>query len=245
MKQARKFIDATLGRLFRHLAFLLVRPFYSLFFNVSCSNKHLLQDIPGGLILASHVSRHDGPMITALLYSTKRVRPAVHYTEYYNPVQWFPMMLAGAVPLSSPKEWGPERRAQQKVHALDVMRRIITAGNFVLLFPAGRIRRQPREVIMPRLSGAYDTLKALPGCPVVLIHIEGLSKFNEPKYDLFWSFLSLKSGRRHVNVHIELADDLSTDCSVEEFNAELERRFNEADNWPLRANAEALVENGE
>lgn len=241
MKPVLKFIDATVGRWLRHFAFILVRLYYAAFYNVSCSNRHLLQDIDGGLILASHVSRHDGPMITALLYSTKRVRPAVHYTEYHNKAQWFPMMLAGAVPLSSPKDWAPERRAAQKVKALDVLRKIIEAGNFVLLFPAGRIRRQPGEVILPRLSGAYDTLKTLPDCPVLLVHIEGLSKFEQPKYDLFWSFLSIKRGRRHVNVTIERADDLSTDCTVEEFNAELERRYNAANSWALRPDADAIA----
>ena len=226
-KGIRRALDATVARAIRHIFFVLVRPYYGLFYNVSCSNKHLVQDLPGGLVLASHVSRHDGPLVSALLYSTMRVRPAAHYTEYYSWLQWLPLMLAGTIPMSSPRKWSPERRSAQKTWALGIIRRIIENGNLVLLFPAGMVRKQPREVINPKFSGAYDILKAMPETPVVIVHIEGLSRFETPKYDRFWTFLFIKKGRRHVNVHIDvLKDGLDTDCTLAEFNARLERRFN-------------------
>lgn len=226
-KGVRRFLDATLGRATRHLFFTLVRPYYGLFYNISCSNKHLIQNLPGGLVLASHVSRHDGPMLSALLYSTMRVRPAAHYNEYYSLVQWFPLMLAGTVPMSSPRKWAPERRAAQKERSLGIIRRIIENGNLVLLFPAGMTRQQPREVINPKFSGAYDILRAMPEIPVVVVHIEGLSRFDTPIYDRFWSFLFIKKGRRHVNVRIEvLPEGLDTNCTLAEFNKGLEDRFN-------------------
>ena len=78
MKGIRRFLDATVGKWLRHLAFLIVRTYFALFFNVSCSGKHLLQDLPGGLILASHVSRLDGPLVSSILYSTRRVRTDMH-----------------------------------------------------------------------------------------------------------------------------------------------------------------------
>ncbi len=222
-----KALDATLGRAFRHFFFILVRPYYSAFYNVSISNKHLLQDLPGGLILASHVSRHDGPMLAALLYSTKRVRPAVLYSEYHNWLQWFPMVMVGAVPMSSPKTWAPERRARQKDVALGILRKVIAKGNLVLLFPSGGVRREAREVIKPRLSGAYDVLKAMPDIPVAIIRIEGMTKFEAPIHDLFWSFLFIHKGRRHVNITIDVVKEgLNTDCSLEEFNQRLEDVMN-------------------
>ncbi|MEM9318050.1 MAG: 1-acyl-sn-glycerol-3-phosphate acyltransferase [Pseudomonadota bacterium] len=239
MKAVRRVLDATLGRWARHIAFILVRSFFGLFYNVSCANKHLLQDLPGGLILASHVSRLDGPMIAAILYSTRRVRPAVHYKEYFNPVQWLPMVIANAIPLSSPKSWPDERRAARKDRALRALRRIIGNGGFVLLFPAGQTKRQPREIIQPRFSGAYDTLKAVPDCAVVLLRIHGLSKFDAPKYDYFWSFLSIQQGRRHVSVTIELIEGgLDTDQSLAAFNADLEARMNAPPHWPLKSGIE-------
>lgn len=227
LKPIWRMIDATLGRALRHLTFLLVRPYYSLFYNISCSNKHVLQDLPGGLVLATHVSRHDGPMIAALLYSTMRVRPAVLYTEYYHWAQWFPMFLVGAVPMSSPKSWAPERRAKQKDLALGIMRKVISKGNLVLLFPSGGVKRQEREIIKPRLSGAYDIMKSMPECPVVLVRIEGLSTFDSPVYDRFWTFIWIKKGRRHVNVSIELlSSELDTNMPLEQFNERLESLLN-------------------
>lgn len=233
LESLKRLIDISLGKWLRHLTFTLVRPYFSLFYNVSCANKHLLQDLPGGLILATHISRLDGPIVAAMLYSTRRVRPAVHYNEYYNFLQYIPMFLAGAVPLSSPKKWPAERRAKQKEWALRMMRGIIGDGGFVLLFPGGMAKRQPREIIQPHFSGAYETLKAIPDCPVVIVKLQGISKFDQPKYDFFWSFLFGMRGRRHVNMTIELLEDgLDTDQSLADFNADLEARFNDLPPWP-------------
>ena len=227
MKQVRRILDATLGKWLRHLAFLLVRGYFALFYNIGCSNKHLLQDLPGGLILASQVSRLDGPMVASILYSTRRVRPAVHYDEYHHPAQLLPMLIANAVPLSSPKAWPPERRAERKAWALDTMRRIVRKGGFVLLFPGGQVKRQPREIIQPHFAGAYEILRAVPDTPVLLLRIQGLSRFDRPSHDLFWSFLFIRQGRRHVSISIEhLEDGLNTDGDLAAFNADLEERLN-------------------
>lgn len=227
MKGLRRFADATLGRWIRHFFFILVRSYYGLFYNISCADKSVLQDLPGALILSTHVSRHDGPLLSALFYATHRVRPAVLYSEYYSPMQWFPLMIAGSVPMSSPKSWPPERRAAQKDKALHIIRRVIENGSMVLLFPAGGVRKGPREVIQPHFSGAYETLKAMGDIPVVLVRITGLSPHEPHKHDLFWSFIGRKKGRRHVLVDIEvLGEGLNTDQPLEAFNAELERRLN-------------------
>lgn len=242
MKLIRRLLDATLGRWLRHLTFVVVRPVFSIFFNVSCANKHLLQDLPGGLILASHGSRWDGPLVAAMLYSTRRVRPAAHYNEVYNPVQFLPLFLVGAVPMSSPRAWPPERRAAQKAWSLDVLRRIIAKGGFVLLFPGGMTRQQPREVIQPQFSGAYETLRANPDCPVVLLRIQGIGRFEQPKRDLFWSFLFGLRGRRHVSMELQVIEGgLDTGVPVAQFNADLEARFNAPPHWPLRPDADAIA----
>ncbi|MEO0485489.1 MAG: 1-acyl-sn-glycerol-3-phosphate acyltransferase [Pseudomonadota bacterium] len=227
MKSIRRLADATLGRWVRHIFFILLRSYYGLFFNISCANKALLQDLPGGLILCTHGSRHDGPMIAAMLYTTRRVRPAVGYEEYYNPVQWFPLMIAGCVPMSSPKTWSKDRRAAQKERALTALKRIIENGNLILLYPAGRLKQQRLEVIEPHFSGAYDTLRALPPLPVTIIRIRGLSKHEPIKRDLFWTFIGRQTGRRHIHIDIErLEGGLDTERPLAEFNADLEARFN-------------------
>jgi len=227
MKSLRRVADATVGRWIRHFFFILLRSYYGLFYNISCADKAVLQDLPGALVLGTHVSRHDGPLVSALLYPTRRVRPAVLYSEYYSPMQWFPLMVAGCIPMSSPKAWSPERRAAQKARALDIMRRVIARGNMVLLFPGGGIKKQRHEVIQPHFSGAYDTLRAMGDIPVVLVRIRGLSPHEPHKFDRFWTFVGREKGRQHVLVTIEVvAGGLDTTMPLAEFNADLERRLN-------------------
>ncbi|MEN8839908.1 MAG: 1-acyl-sn-glycerol-3-phosphate acyltransferase [Octadecabacter sp.] len=220
-----RFIDATLGKWTRHFFFVLLRTYYGLFYNVSVSGKHLLQAQPGTLILATHVSRHDGPLIATTLYSTTRVRPTVHYDEYHNWAQWFPMYVAGAVPMSSPKAWPEEKRAQRKVETLDKIHTLLGQGNSILLFPAGQVRRQPEEIVKPYLSGVHEILRAEPDTPVMLLRLDGLGKFQRETHDLFWSFIGRKKGRRHVSLDL-LPIELDAGMELEAFNAELERLLN-------------------
>ena len=220
-------IDNTLGKWLRHFLFIVVRGYFTLFYNVSCAGKHLLQDAPGTLILATHVSRYDGPLIASILYTTVRIRPTVHYDEYYHPLQWFPMWVSAAIPMSSPKSWPDAKRQARKADTLRVILDVMRAGAPVLLFPAGKTRRQPEEIVAPYLSGVHDILRAAPETPVVLLRIEGLGKFQAAKHDYFWSFLGRSKGRRHVSVDIRPLTDLDPAQDLETFNAVLERRLNQ------------------
>lgn len=221
----RRFFDATLGKWIRHVFFILVRSYYALFYNVSASGKHLLQNQPGTLILATHVSRHDGPLISAILYSTARVRPTVHYDEYHSKAQWFPMFVAGAIPMSSPKDWPEDKRAARKAETLDVIRKVLANGNSILLFPAGKIRRQPREMIPPYLSGVHEILNAQPDTPVMILRLGGLGQFQPAIHDLFWSFLGRTKGRRHISLDLEPIK-LDPGMELAAFNAHLEAVLN-------------------
>lgn len=221
-----RFLDATLGVWLRHFLFILVRTYYALFYNVSSSGKHLLQDQPGTLILATHVSRHDGPLIAAMLYTTKRIRPTVHYDEYYNVAQFLPMFIASAIPMSSPKSWPDEKRKARKAEVLEVVHKVLAAGNSVLLFPAGKTRQEERERVPAYLSGVHDILRAEPDTPVMLLRLDGLGRFQEARYDGFWSFLRIKKGRRHVAMDLRPLRDLDPSQDVETFNARLEALLN-------------------
>ena len=221
-----RFIDQTLGKWLRHFFFAIVRTYFALFYNVSCSNKHLLQDLPGALILATHVSRFDGPLIAAILYTTQRIRPVVHYNEYHNWFQWFPLFVARAIPVSSPKTWTPERREAQKGKAMGDILAALDRDESILLFPAGHTRQQEPEVIAPHLSGAYDILKTNPDRPVLLLRLDGLGKFQPARYDYFWTFIGRSKGRRHISVDLRRVDDLDTTQDLASFNKGLEDRLN-------------------
>jgi len=222
----KRFIDATLGKLLRHFFFVMVRTYYALFYNISCSNKHLLQGQPGSLILATHVSRHDGPLISAILYTTARVRPTVHYNEYHHWSQWFPMFVVSAIPMSSPKSWPDEKRQERKEHTLNVIHKVLANDNSILIFPAGKVRRQPKEIVEPYLAGVHEILLAEPDTPVMLLKLDGLGKFQFAKYDGFWSFLGVKNGRRHISVEIEPVTNLDPSMELADFNKNLENMLN-------------------
>ena len=219
-------IDGVFGKFLRHAVFVLVRPYFGLFFNVSCSNKEILQGLDGAIILANHVSRHDPPLIIAELYSVTRIRPTAYFKEYEHWAQRYPMMLFGTIPMSSPKTWEKERREAQKQKTLDIMRKVVENGSSILIFPAGSIRKGEKEEIPAYLTGAYDTIKALDNPPVILIKVDGLGKHQYRIYDLFWSFLGIKKGRRHVKMNMEIIEniDLGKDCAA--FNKSLQSYFN-------------------
>ncbi|WP_299614519.1 1-acyl-sn-glycerol-3-phosphate acyltransferase [uncultured Tateyamaria sp.] len=221
-----RLIDQTLGKWLRHVFFAIVRTYFALFYNVSCSGKHLLQDTPGALILATHVSRFDGPLIAAILYTTQRIRPVVHYNEYYNWIQWFPMFVARAIPVSSPKTWTPERRQAQKEASMQRILRALEREESVLLFPAGHTRQQEPEVIAPHLSGAYDILQTNPDRPVLVLRLDGLGKFQPARYDYFWTFLGIRKGRRHISVDIKTVGALDPSTDLAAFNNTLEAMLN-------------------
>ncbi len=225
-KRVIKYIDDIAGKALRHLVFALVRPYYSIFYNVSCSNKEMLQDLGGAVILANHVSRHDGPLILATLYAVTRIRPTAYYREYEHWLQKYPMMLFGTVPMSSPKSWEPRRREQQKLKTLDIIRRVLANGNSILIFPAGGIRKGEKEEIASYLTGAYDTIQAVPERPVVLVKIDGLGKYQYRKFDLFWSFLGITNGRRHAKIELEVVENMPLYSDHETFNKNLENYFN-------------------
>lgn len=222
----RRFIDATLGRAARHFLFILVRTYYALFYNISCSNKHLLQDHPGALILSTHVSRHDGPMLSAVMYTTARLRPTVLYNEYYSWSQWIPMHIISAIPMSSPRSWPEEKRQAQKEDTLEIIHKVMKNGHCNLLFPAGRVRRQEREIIKPGLSGVHEIMAYAPDTPVMLLRIGGLGQFQTAKYDGFWKFLGRKKGRRHVSIQIDPVTELDASMPLDAFNAKLEDLLN-------------------
>ncbi|APX11412.1 lysophospholipid acyltransferase family protein [Tateyamaria omphalii] len=220
-----RFIDNTLGKWLRHFFFAIVRTYFSLFYNVSCSGKHLLQDASGTLILATHVSRFDGPLIAAILYTTQRIRPVVHYREFYNWMQWFPMFVARAIPVSSPKSWAPEKRQARKEESMARILAALDRGESVLLFPAGHTRQQEPEIIAPHLSGARDILQTNPNRPVLILRIEGLGRLQTARHDYFWTFIGRNKGRRHISVDIKTTTlDPSADLTA--FNQALEDKLN-------------------
>ncbi len=229
-KHSVKVIDNIFGKILRHLVFALVRPYYDLFYNVSCSNKEQLQDLPGAIILSNHVSRNDPPLILSSLYTVTRIRPTAYYLEYQHWLQKYPMMLFGTIPMSSPKDWTPEQREEQKHKTLDIMKRVLENDNSILIFPAGSIRKGDKEEIPPHMTGAFDMIKSLPDRPVVLIKVDGLGTSQYHIYDQFWSFLGINKGRRHAKLDLKVFKKFPDFENKESLNKFLEDYFNDVAN---------------
>ena len=103
---------------------------------------------------------------------------------------------------------------------------MLNNGNSVLLFPAGKVRRQPEEIVAPHLKGVQEILRDRPDTPVMLLRTRGLGKFQEATYDLFWSFIGRKKGRRHVQMELTQVTDLDPSMELTAFNAKLEEMLN-------------------
>ena len=127
--------------------------------------------------------------------------------------------------MSSPKSWPDEKRQQRKVDTLARIMRLLAEKVPILVFPAGKIRRQPEEIVAPYLTGVHEILTAKPETPVLLLRLGGIGWFQEAKHDQFWSFVGKKRGRRHVSVDLRKIT-LDTTLDVEAFNAEIERLLN-------------------
>lgn len=99
-------------------------------------------------------------------------------------------------------------------------------GNSILLIPAGKVRRQREENIVPQLSGVYDILRAQPDTAVMLLRIDGRGKFQRAQYDGFWSFLGIKNGTRHVSMDLHPITDLDPKQELAVFIEQLETLLN-------------------
>lgn len=223
----RQVLDRTIGTLARHIVFVIARAYFTLFYNITCTGKHLLQGQEGALILATHVSRHDGPLITTVLYSTTRIRPTVHYNEYYHWLQWLPMFITGAIPMSSPQSWPAEKRATHKAAVMGTIHKVLARGQTVLIFPAGKARRQAEEIVPPHFTGVRDIIRTAPELPVFLLRLEGLGTFQEAEHDHFWRFVGVRKGRRHVSVQIIPLTGLDASMELNAFNQHIERLLND------------------
>ncbi|MGR3469197.1 MAG: lysophospholipid acyltransferase family protein [Shimia sp.] len=221
----KRVLDATLGRALRILVYGIVGTFLALKFNVGCSGKHLLENRNGALILATHVSWWDGPLAVIALYPSQWIRVTVRWSEFHHWLQHPLFLLIGAIPMSTPKDWNAERRAEQRRKSLETVQRVMERGHSILLFPSGLIRSGEKEVIAPHLTGARDILRARPETTVLLLKIDGLGKHQWRKYDGFWNLIGRKRGRQHVNMEL-VEVTLDPTLPPEAFNARLAELMN-------------------
>ena len=194
----------------------------------------------GVLFLPNHPALIDPPLVFANLHQRFRPRALADRDQVSRPViRWLARRL-GVIPIPDIKVYGAAVRADVETAAQACVDTLAGGGN-VLLYPSGHIYRTRYENLYGN-SGAQDILRQAPGARVVLIRTTGL----------WGSSLSLAGGeyphlgallRRHLwnlarnfvffiprrDVTIELHEpaDLPRDADRAEFNAYLERFYNE------------------
>lgn len=201
-----------------------------------------LKEAPGGvLFLANHASYAD-PLVLAKLFARHPARLTVRDKTFYLPGAAAFLHRLGALPIPSfdhapntYKQYAYERAFSDMVDGLN-------RGESFLVFPAGRLKWQAKEVI-GGASGTYDLLQRDCSPKVVLIRIRGMwgSSFSQafggnlkPLEILRANVLRLLRGgifflpKRPVSVELALRDCESLKAmSRAELNQYLEAFFNQ------------------
>jgi long-chain-fatty-acid--[acyl-carrier-protein] ligase len=202
----------------------------------------------GWLILANHPAEMDPVLLSTITWQRFRMRSLV-LDEFYRTSFGYPILrLSRALPI-------PDLERERSRDAVATLRRrldeavaALRQGDNILLYPSGRLYREPREVI-GNASGTHLLLKRLPDVPVLLVRIRGFwgSSFScaaGSKPDMGRALLRgvaclLRNGllwcpRRPVLIECEAAPpDFPRHASRQELNQWLESWFNRPGDEPL------------
>lgn len=221
-------LDGTFGVILRSIMYQIVRPFIAYKYPVTIDGGEAALSCKesGGIVIANHHSMEDGPLLTALAWPYARLRPTAKYSQYMRMHFRWAMVLFGVIRLGSPRSWQPERREAEKQLGLEVMDKVLKNGHLLLVFCAGKISEDGREVIDPRFSGIYTMIKTHPDKPVLLVKHHGLHESHRDGGLLT---------RVPVHIQITRVDNVSLEGGPEGLNKRLEQFFN--DDVPLLAGA--------
>jgi acyl-CoA synthetase (AMP-forming)/AMP-acid ligase II/1-acyl-sn-glycerol-3-phosphate acyltransferase/acyl carrier protein len=160
-------------RLLRFCLWLAARAVLALRYRVTVRGWEKLDGLSGPiLVLPNHPAYSDPPVVLTLLWRRLRPRPMMYASNFENPVLYPLMKLLNA--LEVPDTEKASRRARKQ--AEEAVRKLVEglkAGENFIMWPAGRVQRQGREV----LGGARalsDILRASPDSAVLLVRTKGL-----------------------------------------------------------------------
>jgi acyl-CoA synthetase (AMP-forming)/AMP-acid ligase II/1-acyl-sn-glycerol-3-phosphate acyltransferase/acyl carrier protein len=124
------------------------------------------------LVLPNHPGYIDPPLVLSHVRISQPVRPVVTAGMYRMPVLYPFMRLVGA--LEVPDLTEQSRGARDRTRAMiDAVVAGLERGESFLIYPSGRARRGPEEVVGAARS-AHEILERFPNATVVLVRTEGL-----------------------------------------------------------------------
>ncbi len=223
MKPIIKGIDWTLGAFLRFVVYHVLRPVIWLKFNVTIEGgEEALACKDGALVIARHYSMGDGPFLIALARPYVRIRATAKYAQYMRPFFRPFMLLFGIICLGSPKHWSPERRAAVKAWAIEVMKKVLRAGRYLLVFAEGVLGDGKTVKIDERFSGVFELITAFPNKPVIIVDPRGL------QFAPFAPLSERKNFFKRIPVHVKIGvfRRVDTGGSPAALNKRLEDYFN-------------------
>ena len=236
-----------LKRLWIGFICLVVRWVIALRYRIKVTGLEKLtpQNLPkkgGILFLPNHPAEIDPVIMSFLFWPKYQAHPIVVEGWYYSKGIHYPMKLVEAVPIpdfnGAVNKWKQKKITKAFAFVADQLKK----GSNFLIYPAGRLKRSPEEII----GGASFVHTLLQDCPeanVVLIRTTGLwgSRFSRaltgksPDFaTVLWEGFKIVlknliffTPRREVTIEIEPAPaDLPRTAPRLEFNQYLERWYN-------------------
>lgn len=129
---------------------------------------------PGGvLFLPSHPTVFVDPtLVTLAIWNKYPIRPMVVEYMYYAPViSWF-MRFLHALPVPNFLNTSNSLKKKKAEKAIQAMADGLQKGENFLIYPAGRVKRQAKELVSG--SAIHQILEAAPDTNVVLVRTTGL-----------------------------------------------------------------------
>lgn len=136
-------------------------------------NQHTLPKKGGILFLPNHPTIFVDPsLITLAVWKKYPIRPMIVEYMYYTPVIHALMRFMNAIPVPNFVAASNSLKKKRTEQAFDKMIEGLVRGDNFLIYPAGKVKHQAREVVSG--SGVHATLQAAPETNVVLVRITGL-----------------------------------------------------------------------
>lgn len=136
-------------------------------------NKKTLPKDGGILFLPNHPTVFVDPsLITLAIWKKYPLRPMIVEYMYYMPVVHWLMNFMNAIPVPNFVATSNSLKKKRAEQAFEKMTEGLKNGDNFLIYPAGKVKHQAREVVGG--SGVHNALQAVPETNVVLVRITGL-----------------------------------------------------------------------
>jgi acyl-CoA synthetase (AMP-forming)/AMP-acid ligase II/acyl carrier protein/1-acyl-sn-glycerol-3-phosphate acyltransferase len=127
----------------------------------------------GTIVLPSHPSYLDAPLVILSLWKKLRPRPLALETYYYMPLFHKMMKLLRVLPVPNFYTSGNSIKKKRWLKVFSEMEEQLKQGEDFLIYPSGKVKLTSVESL-GGTSTVYDILQKVPDANVILVRIEGM-----------------------------------------------------------------------